>query len=160
MLRCSLIKNTALSRATAMTKFANQELLPPESEERDSRGEPGGWLDWLLSPEPARFLLPATGLWILGLDWLLFPKEAATLGLAAPVTSIVGFLAGSMGAYHLQRRYALNTPAAALFKSLLAGLLVGVPFPLAGTLAAAWVLANSGLAGWKSRLWKQQTLRK
>jgi hypothetical protein len=68
---------------------------------------------------------------------------------------MLGFLAGSIGAYHLQRRYAQNPPAAALLKSLLAGVLVGVPFPLAGTLAAGWILATSGLAGWKSQLWKQ-----
>lgn len=140
-----------------MTKQPKQELLPPESEERN---EPTGWLDWLLGPDPPRFLLPATGLWILGLDWLLFPKEAATLGMAAPFTSIVGFLAGSIGAYHLQRRYALNTPAAALLKGCLAGFLVGVPFPLVGTMAGAWVLANSGLSGWKRRGWKQQAFRK
>jgi hypothetical protein len=133
------------------------ELLPPESEDRR---EHSTWRDWLLSPEPARFLLPATGLWILGLDWLLFPKEAVTVGLATPVTAILGFLAGSIGVYHLQRRYALNKPAVALFKSFVAGLLVGAPFPIAGTLVGAWILSTSGLSGWKSRLWKQQPLRK
>ena len=135
----------------------NQELLPRESEDQAA---PTGWLDWLISPVPPRFVLPATGLWILGLDWLLFPKEAVTLGLATPATSIVGFLAGSIGAYHLQRRYALNTPAAALLKAFLAGILVGVPFPLAGTLAGGWILATSGLGDWKRRLWKQQPVRK
>lgn len=135
----------------------HQELLPPESEDRNA---PPGWLDWLLGPVPERFLLPATGLWIMGLDWLLFPKEAVTLGLATPATAIIGFLAGSIGAYHLQRRYALNAPAAALLKSLMAGFLVGVPFPLAGTLVGGWILATSGLADWKRRLWKQQPIRK
>jgi hypothetical protein len=135
----------------------NQELLPPESEERDTLSS---WREWLLGPEPARFLLPATGLWILGLDWLLFPKEIVTLGLAAPLASLIGFLAGSIGAFHLQRRYALNSPNRALFKALLAGFLVGVPFPLAGTFVGAWVLATSGLSNWKSRLWKQQPLQK
>lgn len=140
-----------------MSNRPKQELLPPESEEPK---EPSSWLDWLLSPVPSRFLLPATGLWILGLDWLLFPKEAVTAGMATPATAIIGFLAGSMGAYHFQRRYALNTPAAALLKSLLAGVLVGVPFPLAGTLAGTWILASSGLADWKRRLWKRQPIGK
>jgi hypothetical protein len=135
----------------------NQELLPPESEKRPAYR---GWFDWLLSPEPARFLLPATGLWILGLDWLLFPKEAVTLGLATPVTAVMGFVAGTIGAYHLQRRYAQNAPGTALLKALLAGLFVGVPFPLAGTLVGAWVLTSSGLADWKRRLWNSQPLRK
>jgi hypothetical protein len=104
--------------------------------------------------------LPATGLWIMGLDWLLFPKEAVTLGLAVPFTSVVGFLAGSIGAYHLQRRYGLNPKPAALLKSLLAGFLVGVPFPLAGTLIGGWILATSGLGEWRSRLLKQTPLHK
>jgi hypothetical protein len=133
------------------------ELLPPESVERATHN---GWRDWLLSPEPSRFLLPATGLWILGLDWLLFPKEAITAGLAVPFTSLIGFLAGSIGTYHLQRRYALNQPVAALLKAFLAGIFVGVPFPLAGTLVGAWVLTSSGLSGWKNRLWKPQPSRK
>ena len=138
-----------------MNKHA--ELLPPISE---ARTKPTGWLGWLIDPVPQRFLLPATGLWILCLDWLLFPKEAATLGLAAPATSIVGFLAGSLGVYHLQRRYALNKRPVACLKALLAGILVGVPFPLAGTLVGGWILATSGLAGLKGRLLKEGLIRK
>jgi hypothetical protein len=131
--------------------FSQQELLPPASETPTG---PSGWLHWLVDPFPQRFLLPATGLLIVGLDWLLFPKEAATLGLATPLTSIVGFLAGSLGAYHLQRQYGLNTRSAAVLKSILAGFLVGVPFPIAGTLVGGWILATSGLAGLKTRLLK------
>jgi hypothetical protein len=104
--------------------------------------------------------LPATGLLMLGLDWLLFPKEAVSAGLAIPVTSLVGFLLGSFGTYHLQTRYALNTRPAALFKALLAGFFVGVPFPLAGTLVGGWVLATSGLAGLKRRLFKERLFRR
>ncbi len=137
--------------------FSKQELLPAASEEPSG---PSGLFHWLIDPLPQRFLLPATGLLILGLDWLLFPKEVATAGLATPVTSLVGFLAGSFGVFHLQRRYALNTRTAALFKAVLAGFLVGLPFPLAGTLVGGWVLATSGLAGLKSRLLKQRMFRR
>ena len=138
-------------------KFANQELLPPDSDEPT---RPSGWLHWLTDPLPQRFLLPATGLLIIGLDWLLFPEEAVSAGLSVPLTSLVGFLAGSIGAYHLQRRYALNTRPIALLKSLLAGVLVGVPFPLAGTLVGGWIVATSGLASLKSRLLKERLFRK
>jgi hypothetical protein len=138
-------------------KPASQELLLPASE-----GPTGatGWLHWLVDPLPQRFLLPATGLLILGLDWLLFPKEAATAGLALPFTAVFGFLAGSIGTYQLQRRHALNTRAVAFFKALLAGLIVGVPFPLAGTMVGAWVLATSGLATVKNRLLNRPLFRK
>jgi len=101
---------------------------------------------------PGQFFLPATGMWIVGLDWLLFSKEVATLGLATPVTAVLGFLAGSIGTYRFQRRYAGDNHRRALVKGLLAGLAVGAPFPLAGTLVGGWILANSGLAGLKDRL--------
>jgi hypothetical protein len=138
-------------------KFANQELLPPISEEPHSLS---GWLSWLVDPLPQRFMLPATGLMMLGLDWFLFSGEAATVGLAAPAAAVFGFLAGSLGAYHLQRRFGLDSRLAALGKALLAGLFVGVPFPMAGTIVGAWVLATSGLAAVKNRFFKRQLFRK
>jgi hypothetical protein len=140
-----------------MNTNAKQELLPPASE-----GPVGlsGWLDWLTDPLPKRFMLPATGLLIMGLDWLFFSEEAATLGLAIPMTSIVGFLAGSLGTYHLQRKYGLDSRPAAWLKSLVAGILVGIPFPLAGTIAGAWILTTSGLMGLKDRLWKARFARR
>jgi hypothetical protein len=134
-------------------KFVNQELLPPIAEGPDTLS---GWVSWLLDPLPQRFMLPATGLLMLGLDWLLFSGEAATLGMAAPLTAAGGFLAGSFGTYYLQRRYGLDNHPAALAKAVLAGLFVGVPFPMAGTLAGAWVLATSGLASVKSRFLKNR----
>ncbi len=138
-------------------KFATQELLPPAS---DGPAGLSDWINWFVDPLPNRFMLPATGLLVLGLDWFLFSGEAATVGMAAPVTAIVGFLAGSLGAYHLQRRYALNSHPVALAKALLAGLFVGVPFPMAGTLVGAWVLASSGLAGLKTRFLKRSFFSK
>jgi hypothetical protein len=136
-----------------MNTNTTQELLLPVSE-----GPLGlsGWLDWLTDPLPGRFMLPATGLLIMGLDWLCFSEEAATLGLAIPLTAITGFLAGSIGTYHLQRKYGRDSRPAAWAKSLLAGFLVGIPLPLAGTFVGAWILATSGLVGLKDRLWKER----
>lgn len=76
-----------------MNKQTIQELLPPL---RSSASEPS-WFDWLTDPMPKRFLLPATGLLIIGLDWLLFSEEAASFGLLIPFTSLVGFIAGGIG---------------------------------------------------------------
>jgi hypothetical protein len=132
---------------------SKQELLPPISKEPAGLS---GWLDWLITPLPEQIMLPATGFLIMGLDWLFFSKEAATLGLALPFTITVGFLAGSIGTFHLQRKYAQDSKPLALLKSLAAGVLVGLPFPLAGTLAGAWIIANSGLASLKNRLWQQR----
>jgi hypothetical protein len=139
-----------------MNTKPKQELLPPVTE---IPAGSSGWLDWLLDPAPQRFMLPATGLLIMGLDWLFFSEEAATFGLAIPMTSVVGFLAGSLGAYHLQRKYGRDSKPAALLKSLLAGFLVGIPFPLAGTIAGAWIMTTSGILGLKDRLWKERFAR-
>lgn len=134
-------------------KFANQELLPPLSEEPNTLA---GWVNWLLDPLPDRFMLPATGLLMLGLDWFLFSGEAATAGLATPATAVLGFLAASVGAFVLQRRFGRDTRPTAIAKALLAGAFVGIPFPMAGTLVGGWVLVSSGLAGIKNRLVKQR----
>lgn len=140
-----------------MNTRSTQELLPPASHGPDRLS---GWFDWLTDPLPKRFMLPATGLLIMGLDWLLFSEEAATFGVAIPFTSVVGFLAGSIGTYHLQTRYALDSKPAAWLKAVLAGVLVGIPFPLAGTIAGAWILANSGLASLRWRFLKDRLSRR
>lgn len=134
-----------------------QVLLPPVSERPTSAP---GLLDWLTDPLPKRFMLPATGLLIMGLDWLLFSEEAATFGVAIPFTSLVGFLAGTLGVFHLQSRYTRDSRPIAWLKGLVAGVLVGAPFPIVGTLAGAWILANSGVLAIKDRLWKERFSRR
>jgi len=140
-----------------MKQKAAQELLPPASAMPESFSD---WFDWLTDPLPKRFMLPATGLLIMGLDWLLFSEEAATFGLAIPFTSTFGFLAGSIGTYLLQTRRGRDSKPAAILKSLIAGVLVGIPLPLAGTLAGAWIVATSGLAGIRWRLLKDRLTRR
>jgi len=88
-----------------MNEKPAQELLPPVGIGPESIS---GWFDWLTDPLPRRFMLPATGLLIMGLDWLLFSEEAATLLIAVPFTSTFGFLAGSIGTYYLQTRHGLD----------------------------------------------------
>jgi hypothetical protein len=132
-----------------MNKQALQELLPPLHLGPDGKSS---WFDWLTDPLPKRFMLPATGLLIMGLDWLLFSEEAASLGLLIPLTSPVGFVAGAIGTYWLQTRHGQDSKLAAGLKGLLAGILVGIPLPLAGTLAGGLILASSGLAGLRWRL--------
>lgn len=140
-----------------MNNQAPQELLPPL---RSVPADGLGWLDWLIDPMPKRFMLPATGLLIMGLDWLLFSEEAASFGVLIPFTSTVGFLVGSLGTYHLQTRHGHDSTPAACLKGLLAGILVGIPFPLAGTVIGAAILAGSGLAGLRWRLLKTRFTRR
>ena len=111
---------------------------------------------WLTHSNSTQWLLPATGLWILGLDWLLFTQNTLVLGLATPILVFVGFLGGTLGTHFLQTRYAGDKGASAWLKSLLAGIVVGVPFPLAGTFVGGWVLFNSGLASIRDRLLRRK----
>jgi hypothetical protein len=93
-----------------------------------------------------RFFVPLTGAWILGLDWLLFSQNILTVGLATPVLMTVGFLLGGLGTLFLQRGIARDRWSAATLKALLAGLVVGAPWPVLGTVVGGWVLLASGLA--------------
>jgi len=111
---------------------------------------------WLTEPHGSQWLLPATGVWILGLDWLLFSQETISLGLAMPLTAIVGFVGGALGTYIFQSRYAGDRGPAAWLKAILAGIVVGIPVPLAGTFVGGWILFNSGLASIRERLLRKK----
>ena len=102
-------------------------------------------LRWLLYPKRRTFLLPATGLWILALDWLLFSSNMLTAGLGTPVIALIGFFVGGTGAFFVERRFGGSSALKACLKALLAGIAVGIPWPLAGTLTGGTVLLLSGL---------------
>ena len=90
-------------------------------------------------------LLPLTGIWILGLDWLLFSSNVLSAGLATPVVVALGFLLGGIGTLFLQKRIAGDSLWKALLKALVAGVVVGVPWPLTGSLLGGWILLAAGL---------------
>ena len=102
----------------------------------------------------------AFNLLIMGLDWLLFSEDVASFGLLIPLTPMVGLVAGGIGTYLLQTRYGQDSKLAAGLKGLLAGILVGIPFPLAGTMAGGAILASSGLAGLRWRLLRSRFARR
>lgn len=91
------------------------------------------------------FLHPATGGLILGLDWLLFSGTVATGTVALPIAVVLGFTVGGLGTCLIQRHWARERWSRALFKGLLGGIVVGLPFPICGTLVGGAVLATSGL---------------
>jgi len=132
-----------------------QELIYPDRTGAANSTEQPGLLRWLIQPLEERMFLPLAGLWILGLDWLLFPPEAATAALATPVASLVGFTLASLGVYRMQRRFALDDKPRATLKALVAGLVVGIPFSLAGTVVGGWILASSGLIQLRNWLFRK-----
>lgn len=100
------------------------------------------------TPSPS-FLHPASGVLVLGLDWVLFSGNALTLGLSTLALASIGFALGGVGTGLIQRVYHGDGMAKALLKGLLAGITVGIPLPVAGTALGGGVLALSGL----DRLW-------
>lgn len=91
------------------------------------------------------FLHPAAGGLILGADWLLFSGTVSSGGFALPVSVVLGFLSGFIGVTCVQRLVGNDGLGRALLKGLLSGVVVGLPFPIGGTLLGGAVLANSGL---------------
>jgi len=104
-----------------------------------------GFLGWLFNPRQRRFILPVTGAWILLLDWVLFSSNLLSAWLATPVVMVVGFVLGSVGTFLVQRRKARDAAWLAALKAVLAGIVVGLPWPVGGTLVGGWVLLTSGL---------------
>jgi hypothetical protein len=100
------------------------------------------------APSPS-FLHPASGVLILGLDWLLFSGTAITLGLSTLGLAGLGLALGGLGTGLTQRVYHEDGMAKAVLKGLLAGITVGIPLPVAGTAVGGGILALSGL----DRLW-------
>ena len=105
----------------------------------------GGQVRWLIDPERG-MLLPLTGIWILGLDWLLFSSNFLSAGLATPVVVVLGFFLGAIGALFLQKQIAGDSLWKALLKALVAGVVVGVPWPLTGSIVGGWILLAAGLS--------------
>ncbi len=130
------------------------ELNDTNSDSREpSPSQPsGGLMNWLFNPKQRRFLLPATGLWILVLDWLLFSSNALSAFLATPVVMLLGFVLGSGGTFLAQRRAANDSLWSATMKAIIAGIVVGLPWPIGGTLVGGWVLLTSGLADARKEL--------
>ena len=112
-------------------------------------------MNWLFNPKQRRFLLPATGVWILVLDWLLFSSNVLSAWLATPVVMLLGFVLGSGGAFLAQRRAANESFWSAATKAFLAGVVVGLPWPIGGTLIGGWVLLTSGLPDARKELMRK-----
>ncbi len=101
-------------------------------------------MNWLVDPKRG-LLLPLTGIWILALDWLLFSSNLMTAGIATPIVVGVGFVLGALGTLILQRWVAGDSLWKASLKALAAGIVVGIPWPLTGTLVGGWILLASGV---------------
>jgi hypothetical protein len=88
---------------------------------------------------------PASGVVILGLDWLVFGTDLFTGFLATPFMCVLSFLITFALVYSIQTKWGKNPKTAAMGKAFIGAFLVAVPFPITGTLLGASILALSGL---------------
>ena len=97
------------------------------------------------------FLHPWSGVVILGLDWILFSGNLFAPGVAMLLNVLIGFLVGGVGTVFCQRRFGHDSRAGSLIKGILGGILVGIPYPIVGTVAGAAILTLSGLGAMKDK---------
>ena len=99
------------------------------------------------APRTSRLALlhPWSGGLILGLDWLLFSGNVLTMGASTVLMVLAGFLGAGIGVTLCQRYAANDGWLKSLVKGVVAGAVVGVPFPIFGTFVGGVVLAVSGL---------------
>lgn len=90
-------------------------------------------------------LHPASGLVILGFDWMLFPGSVVSAGVLMPLMCMLGFLIGGAVVALVQYHRSSDDFGKALTKGVVSGLLVGIPTPIVGTTAGLGVMAISGL---------------
>jgi hypothetical protein len=120
------------------------EVLPPLPEDARARA---------VAPSASRapfeglqtFYHPASGVVILGLDWLIFGTDLMTGFLAVPVMCALAFFLSFLLLVAIQRKWARNSLSTAIGKAVLGAVLVAVPFPITGTLLGAAILTLSGL---------------
>jgi hypothetical protein len=91
------------------------------------------------------FYHPASGVVILGLDWLTFGSDLVTDFLALPLLCLLAFAVTFPVVYVIQLKWSKDTVGPALGKAFLGAFLVGLPFPITGTLLGAAILALAGL---------------
>jgi hypothetical protein len=91
------------------------------------------------------FYHPASGVVILALDWLAFGTDFLTGFLALPAICVVAFAVSFPLILAIQLKWTRDTLPAALGKAFLGAFMVGLPFPITGTLLGAAILALSGL---------------
>lgn len=91
------------------------------------------------------FYHPASGVVILGLDWLVFGTDLFTGFLAMPIMCVLAFLSSFVALMSIQTKWSRDSIPTAMGKAFLGAFLVALPFPITGTLMGAAILGLAGL---------------
>jgi len=134
-----------MNAGSVNTQEVAVDVLPPVPKDAPLPPPPPGANNTAPFENLRTFYHPASGVVILGLDWLAFGTDFFTGMLAVPVICVLSFLVSFALVYAVQVKWARDTIPAALGKSFMGAFLVGLPFPITGTLLGAAILALSGL---------------
>jgi hypothetical protein len=131
--------------STGPSQEVQVDILPPVP--KDTAGEASTTVQLPPVPFPKlrTFYHPASGVVILGLDWIAFGSDLLTDLIALPLICIISFLMTFPIVYVIQMRWGRDSHMAALGKAFLGAFMVGLPFPITGTLLGAAILALAGL---------------
>ena len=91
------------------------------------------------------FYHPASGIAILGIDFLVFGTELFSGFLDTPFMCVFAFLVTFPIVFAIQKKWGGNPNSTAFGKAFLGAFMVGLPFPITGTMLGAAILALSGL---------------
>ncbi len=141
------LETPASSSVSGSAPGSSTAVRKPEEHALDA----GIW-GWLTSSRHRTLFHPTAGLWVLGLDWLLFSGNAVTLGWATLLVMVIGFALGSAGTFFCQRHYARTNLGKGMALGLFGGMIVGAPLPVAGTFAGTIIIGLSGLTALMDRL--------
>ena len=122
------------------------DVLPPLP--KDGSPPPASDTSSVLPPPFAglrTFYHPASGVVILGIDFLVFGLEAVSGFLDLPIMCALAFFTTLPLVWVIQSRWAKDENSTAFGKAFLGAFLAGLPFSIAGTMLGAAVLALSGL---------------
>jgi hypothetical protein len=131
--------------AATETPTVPVDILPPVP--RDGREQPPPFTEGKAVPfaNLRTFYHPASGVVILGLDWLAFGTDLFTGFLALPEMCVLAFIASFAAILAIQVRWSRDKMPSAIGKAFMGAFLVALPFPITGTLLGASILALSGL---------------
>lgn len=98
-----------------------------------------------LPAERPTFYHPISGAAILAVDWACFGLEWQLGPVSVAVMSAAAFVATYAVVWRAQERLRGDPPRLAHAKALAGALAAAVPFPIAGTIVGATIIALSGL---------------
>ena len=102
-------------------------------------------------PRRKFWLHPASGVFVLAVDWFFFGTEVVTLELALFLSCFLAFTITTVGVFWIQRMKSGDSIPAAVAKALFGGFIAGLPTSIGGTILGTFVLVLSGLSSWNQR---------